>query len=76
MVNRILKKTLKKDYSRIEVLSLDLPGWSDNNVRHVLQIFCVLCITNEMRLSYIQCSLLLSTLYMFRAGLPPIIRSL
>jgi hypothetical protein len=35
---------------------------------------CVLYITNEMQL--IQCSLLLSALYMFRAGFLPIIRSL
>jgi hypothetical protein len=35
---------------------------------------CVFYITNEMQL--IQCSLLLSALYMFRAVFPPIIRSL
>jgi hypothetical protein len=35
---------------------------------------CVFYITNEMQL--IQCSLLLSVLYMFRAVFPPIIRSL
>jgi len=32
------------------------------------------CTTNEMQL--IQCPLLLSALYMFRGGFPPIIRSL
>jgi len=35
---------------------------------------CVFYITSEMQL--IQCSLLLSALYMFRAVFPPIIRSL
>ena len=35
---------------------------------------CVFYITNEMQL--IQCPLLLSALYMFRAVFPPIIRSL
>jgi hypothetical protein len=35
---------------------------------------CVFYITNEMQ--HIQFSLLLSALYMFRAGFPPIIRSL
>jgi len=34
---------------------------------------CVFYITNEMQL--IQCSLLLSTLYVFRAVFPPIVRS-
>jgi hypothetical protein len=37
-------------------------------------IVCVFYITNEMQL--IQCSLLLSALYMFRAVFPPVIRSL
>jgi len=35
---------------------------------------CVFYTTNEMQL--IQCSLLLSALYMFRAGFSPVIRSL
>ena len=35
---------------------------------------CVFYITNKMQL--VQCSLLLSVLYMFRAAFPPIIRSL
>ena len=35
---------------------------------------CVFYITDEMQL--IQCSLLLSAIYMFRAVFPPIIRSL
>jgi len=35
---------------------------------------CVFYITNEMQ--RIQCSLLLSALYMFRTTFPPIIRSL
>jgi len=41
---------------------------------HVMRFICEFYITNEMQL--IQCSLLLSALYMFRAVFPPIIRSL
>ena len=44
------------------------------NAMQLCIVRCVFYITNEMQL--IQCSLLLSALYMFRAVFPPIIRSL
>jgi len=57
-------------------MALSLTQQAQKQSHTVLSIYkhrCVFYITNEMQL--IQCSSLLSALYMFRAVFPPIIRS-
>ena len=69
-------------FSDVRTYYLHRQHISFNKKRHLLSRFCAIpipgsyefYITNEMQL--IQCSLLLSALYMFRAVFPPIIRIL
>ena len=78
------RKCVKRDIARAAVCVLHVNGEFLNDACLFLLVNltfmepyiarCLFYITNEMQL--IQCSLLLSVLYMFRAVFPPIIRSL